>query len=65
VHYPLRVKKVETRDELEEKGFGFGREKWFSHVVEEGLEIVFEEVHYEVDSKYAGEGGEASPGFDG
>jgi hypothetical protein len=42
---------------LEEERFDFGGEEGLAHVVEEGLEIVFEEIHDEVDSVEWGEGG--------
>lgn len=46
VHDPLVVEEVEAREELEEEGFDFGGQKRFGHIVEEGFEVVFVEVHY-------------------
>lgn len=36
--------------DLEHDGFDLGGEEGFGHVFEQGLEVVFEEVHDEVDA---------------
>lgn len=37
-------------NDLEHQGFDLRGEEGFGHVIEEGFEIVFEEIHYEVDA---------------
>ena len=38
------------RDNLKHESLRLGRQERLGHVLKEGLEIVFEKVHYEVDT---------------
>lgn len=50
VHDPVRVEVLGGRDELEHERFGFRGEERLGHVFEQGLQVVFEELHYEIDT---------------
>jgi len=41
-------------EELVEEGFDFGLEEGGGHEGEEGFKVVFDKVHYDVDSKKGG-----------
>ena len=50
MHDPVRVQVLGRGYDLEHERFRLRGQEWLGHIFEQGLQVVLEEFHYEVDT---------------